>query len=331
MLENILSAFAIASVASLSSAGAVEALKRLGGYSELARSAIAERLAPVAGNPREVSRIDYLRTELVARIPEMRQRVQLLLSRTKLQPHGTATHDSSPEERVALGPGSYPEAELRAADLRFAGRIDLLTITEAACEITDYKTGAPDEHHQQQLLTYALLWNHDGERNPGRLPIRRLTLAYPSTNIETPVPTEDVEIALAADLADRIAQAEAAISRRPPPTKPDPEICRLCSVRHLCEDYWSSVNNVAFRSIDVAGPSWFDYEGTVISQNGPRSWLLCDTDGGELLVRTIATQALPIGEQVKILGLLRGHDAESKTPIASINQNSEIFILTSGS
>lgn len=327
VLEIVLSSFVAAAVPSIDNAAAVETLRRLGGYSELARSAIDERLAVLADNPREKPRTEYLRDRLMSRLPEIRQRAQQLLSRTVIVSVATPHGDGSPSGRVPLGPGTYPEVDLRSAELHLAGRIDLLTVDESDCEITDYKTGAQDEHHRDQLLTYALLWSQDKERNPAGIPVRRLTLAYSATHVDVPNPDEAALAALNAQLAEQIARAVTALAQRPPPARPGPDICATCSVRHLCEDYWSFLAGASVTP-EADTPYWFDYEGTVVSQNGPRSWLLAGAgDPSQLMVRTSASDGLPLGQRVRLLGLLRGNDPESQIPIASLTESSEVFLL----
>lgn len=327
VLEIVLSSFVAGGVPSTDSAAAVETLRSLGGYSELARSAIDERLAALANNPREKPRAQYLRDKLISRLPEIRQRAQQLLSRTVIVSAVAAHGDGPASGRVPLGPGTFPEIDLRSAELHLAGRIDLLIVNESNCEITDYKTGAPDEHHRDQLLTYALLWRKDRERNPASIPVGRLTLAYSASQVDVPSPDEETLAALEANLAEQMARASSALTERPPPARPGPDICATCSVRHLCEDYWSFLAGGS-GTAEPDAPYWFDYEGTVISQNGPRSWVLAGAGiHSQLMVRTSASDGLPLGQDVRLLGLLRGHDPESPIPIASLTESSEVFPL----
>jgi len=105
-------------------------------------------------------------------------------------------------------------------------------------------------------------------------------------------------------------------------------MCRLCSVRQLCDDYWVTLHHLPPASPADAEPDWFDYEGVVTSQNGPRSWLVTAADGSELLLRTPSEATIfRRGDRVRLLGLLRGDDPESRLPIGTLTQTSEVFLL----
>lgn len=326
VLETVLGELHAARCQSLGDPAAIEVLKELGGYSKMALCAIDERLSRLEGNPRIAARIEDLRTSLYSRVPEIRRLVQQIVSRTSLLPvKGVSAGPKSPSKRSALSPGSHPEVELRARDLRFVGRADLLSIVDGACEITDYKTGTPENHHADQLRTYALLWTRDVELNPCGLPVRRLVLAYPTRDCQVDPPTVAAIDGLAAEVEGRISQAEQYLEERPPPARPSPSMCRLCGVRQLCDDYWNQLGDLMPPSSESF--EWFDYEGIVVNQNGPRSWLLQGNDA-TLLVRTSSeTSDFHIGDRVRLLNLLRGRDADSPVSIGSLTQSSESFFL----
>jgi hypothetical protein len=330
VLENALREFHAYGCTSLADPAAVAVLKELGGYSRLAELAIDEQLSRLANNPRASARINGLRTALMAKVPEIRQRAQQVIARTSLQPTTIAsTGATSPAERTPLPAGSHPEVELRAPDLRLVGRADLITVVDGACEITDYKTGAPDSHHADQLRTYALLWSKDTELNPTSLPVRRLILSYPSHDIDVDPPPAATLDDLAARVRAQISEAERSLEERPPPARPSAPMCRLCAVRHLCDVYWASLDDMMATLSAGEDPEWFDYEGTVISQNGPRSWLLTDdAPGARLLLRTPSEVTdFRIGDRIRLLNLLRGRDPDSPVPIGSVTQASEVFLL----
>jgi RecB family exonuclease len=304
-------------------------LKNLGGYSKLAERAIRELVDPLADNPRAAARLGGLRAALLAKVPEIRQRVQSVVSRTALQSAPSIASNAPPAgERWPLGVGTHPEAALHATDLRLAGRVDLITLAEDGCEITDYKTGAADSHHADQVRTYALLWAHDGVLNPSALPVRRLVLSYPTHDVDVDVPT-DAELAIAAaEMAGRIDAADRALQERPPEARPAEGICGLCGVRQLCEDYWAEVAVAPTAGGSTGEPQWFDLEATVASQNGPRSWLVTrDGDQSTTLLRTPSEETtFRVGDRVRLLNLLRGNDPEAM-PVGSMTQASEVFVL----
>lgn len=327
ILEVVLRGFHAQGCTSLKDPLAVAVLKHLGGYSKLAERAIQEQLDRLTDNPRAFERIQGLRAALLAKVPEVRQRVQGIITRTSLKPTPSSAGIHSLAHRSPLADGSYPEVELRAPELRLAGRADLVTVVDGACEIIDYKTGATDEHHADQLRMYALLWTRDTEVNPEGLPVRRLTLSYPSRDIDVDPPTPPQLEQLASRTVAQIGEAELWLQERPPPARPSPPMCRLCGVRQLCEDYWDAFSHIAPRS-SADEPQWFDYEGTVTSKNGPRSWLVKANEGSTLLLRTSSEMTtFHLGQRIRLLNLLHGRDLDSPVPIGALTQASEIFLL----
>jgi hypothetical protein len=308
---------------------AVETLKELGGYSKLIESVIDEQMEQLQGNPRAAPQLSALQTALAARVPDIRRRVQGIITRTKLEPSSGDTHIAEVSHRLPLAPGSYPEVELRAPELRFAGRADLVTVTESGCNITDYKTGAQHDHHFDQLRTYALLWSQDSELNPRQLPTECLVVAYVTHETVVDGPGEAELNILAKQLKLRIDAADKQLRLRPPPARPSPTMCRLCGVRHLCEDYWEIV---APGKVLAASPDTVDFtdcEVVVESRNGPRSWIVRAEPGHEqALLRTDTESAgFGSGDRVRLLNLALGGDDDSGTATLTLTRASETFVL----
>ena len=325
VLELLVHRIRDAGCTSLADPAVVVVLRELGGYTRLVEDGMERRLDELADNPRMAGRLDALRTALRVRVPEMRQRVQALVARSPLLlgPLGDDSGSATPGTRLA--PGAHPEVELRAPALRLAGRVDLLVVDDEGCEITDYKTGVPDDHHGDQLHLYSLIWSRDTEHNPRSLPARRLTLSYPAHEVDVP-PLDDRSLdALAGAKTEAIEVAESALEERPPPAHPQPEICGFCGVRQLCDDYWMGLAD----SASAAG-EWFDFEGTVVQQNGARSWLLATTAEPVLFLRTPSEAvSFGVGDRLRLLGLRREEDEEVALPVAVLTSASEVFSLTS--
>ena len=328
ILEVLLRSFREQGCTSLADPATVKVLKDLGGYTKLVEHRIDEELAQLADNPRVADRLAPLHTALRVKVPEIRQRVQSVIARTLFQPGSeTVGDESSPGARGPLSLGFHPEVELRAPELRLAGRADLVTVEEDACEITDYKTGSPDPHHADQLRLYALLWSRDTDLNPQTLPVRRLIVSYPSHDVVVDPPTPAELDGLAEETTDLIHEAEVALQERPPPALPEVTMCQLCGVRQLCSEYWSELDLGLSEEAAGSEQDWFDFQGTVTGQNGARSWLVdTDTGGPALLLRT-SSEAAPftIGDQIRLLNLRREVDPESTQPIGSMTHLSEVF------
>jgi hypothetical protein len=325
VLELLVHRIGDAGCTSLADPAVVVVLRELGGYTRLVEDGMERRLDELADNPRMAGRLDALRTALRVRVPEMRQRVQALVARSPLLlgPLGDESGSATPGTRLALG--AHPEVELRAPALRLAGRVDLLVVDDEGCEITDYKTGVPDDHHSDQLHLYSLIWSRDTEHNPRSLPARRLTLSYPAHEVDvTPLDDKSLD-ALARATTEAIEVAESALAERPPPAHPQPEICGFCAVRQLCDDYWMGLADPA-----GAAGEWFDFEGTVVQQNGARSWLLATTAEPVLFLRTPSEAvSFGVGDRLRLLGLRREEDEEVALPVAVLTNASEVFSLTS--
>ena len=327
VLEILVAQFDAAGCASLEDPHVVAVLKHLGGYSRLVEEGIDSHLSLLSSNPRMSDHVDRLRTVLRAKIPDMRQRIQALIAR-KPELLGPRFEDAgaSVAGPGGLVPGVHPEVELRAPSLTLAGRIDLLIVDDEGCDLTDYKTGAVDEHHADQLHFYSLIWSRDEEHNPHSLPTRRLTLSYPNHDVDVP-PLDEEELGLLAHATTKaVTRARSALEERPPPALPDPEVCGFCGVRQLCEEYW--IENRSSPVEETTDSEWFDFEGTVAQQNGSRSWLLAASVEPVLLLRTpneMVTFAL--GTRLRLLNLRREKDDQVSLPVAILTSASEVFMI----
>ena len=327
VLELILRGLHDRACRSLGDPCAVETLRGLGGYTGLATRVIDELLVPLDANPRVAYRVAGIRSALLSRVPDIRQRVQAVLTRTDLtyDLHAERVPDDT-HWRGPLREGSHPEVELRVPELKFAGRADLVTIDETGCSITDYKTGSPDPHHADQIRAYALLWSRDAEVNPDHIPVKQLLLSY-ATNDERIGPPTDAELgALARELSERIANIEGQLHFRPPAARPALSMCRLCSVRHLCEEYW---NGPAASALGSPTSDFVDCEVVIVSRNGPRSWIVeTDAGGRSALLRTpTETPGFAPGDRVRLLDLAQARDDDMSRFTLTMTQASEVYKL----
>jgi hypothetical protein len=179
-LQTITKALARAGCDSLQHEDAVQVMRSLGGYTKVINNCIERILQRFASNPRASPMMEIAVRTLQSRIPEMRAQVQTLLGRIKLQkssPLGVLP-DQGGRPRTPLGPGTYPELELRVPRIGWHGVADLLLLSNNSCSIVDFKTGEPDDSHRFQLRVYALLWSRDVDLNPAGRKVDRLTLSY---------------------------------------------------------------------------------------------------------------------------------------------------------
>jgi hypothetical protein len=339
-LERIVKALVNARCDSSNSVEAVAVLRELGGYSAVAYGALEARLAELEGNPRmDADRCARLLRQLEDQIPEARTEIQGYLQRMSLVPNKgeasgsarqPASGGSSIPTRRPLGIGSHPEASLRADSLRVKGRVDLLTVSSDRVDIVDYKTGAEDPSHLDQLFFYAMLWDQDDVANSARTLLGTLTASYPANDVTIPAPNEAELQALVASISARVADADNQVEAEAPIAVTG-EHCRVCSVRSLCAEYWQEMTpDPAW----LPGGTWFDYEAIVGQQNGITSWWMLDLDSGkaELLLR-IASVGRPLepGQRLRLLGLRRDDDPEIKSVVATLTPSSEVFLVVSES
>jgi hypothetical protein len=194
---------------------------------------------------------------------------------------------------------------------------------------TDYKTGQPEPHHVDQLRLYALLWQYDEDLNSGGVAATSLSIVYAAHDEVLDAPTAAELHDLASTLDARIEAAESQLRLRPPPARPAPEICRYCSVRHMCEEYWADIAPLSVGDVG-SDPVLADCEGTIARRNGPRSWVLALAPTGfEVLLRTPTEEpGFEAGDRVRLLGVVYGADDDAERTIATITQASEVFLLT---
>lgn len=330
-LEIIVKALVKAGCSSIRSAEAAAVLRGLGGYTKVAEGVLAVQLARFEGNPRlGADRREQLTRSLTDWVPEAREQIQTYLNRMDLRPSaasGKVTTASDPATRYPARTGDHPEKELVAEGLRLKGRVDLLSVDMDGVRITDFKTGVEDPAHHDQLRLYALLWNADGTVNPDALPVKKLVAAYPDHEVAVSVPSTDALDSLGDAVAARIEVAEAAIAADPPAARLG-EHCSLCSVRGLCDSYWSTG---AAPTSEVSDGAWYDLTGTVVREHGVKSFVLREgRTGSDVLVRTPTPAfALPLRSDIRILSARRVVDPdEEESLIAVLTSTSEVLELT---
>ena len=329
-LQRVLVALVENRCESAASACAVATLRGLGGYTAILGAVLAERMAELDGNPRLEHRCEALERTLRERLPEMRERVQATLSRAQLMP-ARADTPAGGDARGPLPYGSYAELELRAPELRWAGRADLVTIADSDVQITDYKTGAADPHHAEQLRLYALLWARDTERNPTGRVASSLVLSYPADEIRVSPPSEDELTTLSADLGRRTEQVLKSLSERPPPARPAADLCGHCPVRHLCEDYWPFTDEPGLVPTDTT-PAFVDVQALITGRNGPRSWM-CEVQhpsplrGRKVVIRTSEDVEFRPAQAIRVLSAIAEEDEEHDLLSLTLTSSSEVFEL----
>lgn len=339
-LEVIVSALNRVGCTATDTAEAVWAIRELGGLSTVLRAAIDRKVTALVDNPRVSDEArERLHQALVDQVGVASNRVQVFLSRGTLPAWAAEVirweADSSPGQarpgpphRTAVGSGAHPEIDVVADELRLWGRIDLLTVDDSGVIVTDFKTGQEDPSHDDQVRLYALLWDLDRQANPERREVTALVVSYPGRDRAVPVPDAAALRALETSVAARIVDADAETTAGEPRALPSPDNCAFCHVRQMCGEYW---RHVAPPPASVPPHEWFDIEGTVLRQNGIKSWVVEAAQGGtEVLVRTPSpSNTLPVGQRVRVLGVRRVEDPDRpELVIATLGSGSETFVLS---
>lgn len=319
VVELLARELGVAGVTSPDTSEVVGVLGPLGGWRAIVLDAIERELAQLGGNPRvSTERVDRLRNELIRRAPEAADRVKVFLGRGGFPSvaeidTGTTGDGSSmggPVPRQPVGPGAHAELEVVADALRLTGRIDLLVVDDAEVGIVDFKTGAENDDHGDQLRLYALLWYLDAQVNPDHTLATDLRVVYPASEQVVTAP-DSPELQSLEDATVTRVQAADMVTQRPSPTaNPTEENCRYCSVRHLCNDYWLALPPSVTA---VSTEQWFDFEGRILRQNGSKSWFAetLAEPPAEVLVRTVETDvAFQVGRRVRLIGVRRSQDPD---------------------
>jgi RecB family exonuclease len=204
--------------------------------------AVAERVADasdrVAHHPRSSGlrwRVDT--QELVNRV------IRLLRA---AYPQATAMADTAPHSRPVLvtealsgdallallhTQGALSELHLSHPTLPFMGVIDLVRLGGDGVTLVDFKTGAPQSLHRQQLMVYAVLWWRQTGHAPEAMEIR-----YPSHVARFAVSADELHH-VEEELRARITGLTAVLAHPPAPPRPGDQ-CRFCDVRQFCHAYW---------------------------------------------------------------------------------------------
>lgn len=333
-LEIITKEITRAGVPSLQAPQATQVLRDLGGYTRVVEHCVDSILRRFTDNPRAAHVMEHAQRALRGKVPALRERVQSMLARVRLQSGAqsvrTAEKKASEATRSALANGTYSEVELRAESIGWKGKVDLLAIGNDACAITDFKTGAPADAHGFQVRVYATIWRLDDELNPSGRLIDRLILSYEKHEIEVPPPSAHEIDEFRDELVARGRACEAALAAPIPAARPSTETCQFCGVRQLCDAYWAG----ATQAISDDG-RFCDIELKLTGRHGPTSWAAVVVRARHLpagtpaLLRVRRFDDFESGALVRVLDGALAHDPEddSSPVIVTLSLFSEVYVV----
>ena len=340
-VEKTTRALAAEGCTSVRDASATRVIRSLGGFTSIIETSIENTLQRYSTNPRIQDLLDLALSRLRSKIPEMRTQVQHLVGRVRLthKPTGGASHSGKPHEphvgQAGLPPGTYSEVLVRAPTLKWKGYIDLLTLSDQDYEILDFKTGQPKDQDYFQMRVYALLWFRDTNNNQtGRL-ANSLRIVYPQKDVDLEAPSVEELEGIEQDLIKRTSAARTSLSKYPPDARPSPEHCRICSVRHLCDEYWKTETQDSFREDDTHESDFVDIQLEVINRRTPKLLEASVEVSGDLkasdhvLLRTSLEHAeVQVGDHIRVLNTrLVREDQNTGRSILTMSPYSELFIV----
>lgn len=347
-LESITKSLSYAGCSSINDPLFVSVLRELGGYTKIIEAKLGHVITKLNDNPRSQHNADFIAMKLRAQIPELRARLQMLVSKLRLQAGSKSNAErtiGAPIARTALSNGSHVEIELRAERLRWHGFVDCLNLSDTTCEIVDFKTGAAKPEHEFQIQVYSLLWSRDTESNPTARLVNRLALSYPAGEVEplTAPELDDFERAL----MTRTRTALNLIRQDPPPAYPSVQNCPFCPVRQMCDVYWDTevqqhLKTERLKDITIQAQTVFaDLEVELRERQSLTSWVAVVTMSGELASRTPVSiqftqtsmsvlNALKVGSRLRLIDsyiVNQVEDETSSTQYVMLNRASEVFIV----
>ncbi len=349
-LETITNALNCDGCVSITDEHFVRVMRELGGYSKIIEETIEGLCNDLQDNPRFASKFSYISKKLRNSVPALREQLQILTGKLRLQGGFVATTASGSQgnrggARSALSNGTYSEVEFRVDQLRWRGFVDALNLSDASCEIVDYKTGMPKPEHEEQVRLYSLLWARDTQLNPTGRRADRLTLAYSTIDVAVEPPTGTQLDILEQEIISRTKTAFGLARQTPPPAVPSIHNCEYCPVRQLCSDYWTpQVQHIlaqeVLRELPVANENLIDLEIDNLEQQTPLSWsgvvLFCRAlpARSQILVRFSESTSLlqnifNRGTRIRILDALLINQPEDDIAIPTVHltKMSEAFIV----
>jgi len=323
-------------------AGLVPVLVRLGGLTAVLRRAADNACSQLRDNPRVTHQSPEILQDIDQELPFLRQRLQILLTEFRFDTPGRVqvVGDQRGRSRPPLAYGSYAEVVLRHNALDWIGKADLINLSKDSCEILDFKTGEPSEHHGDQLRAYALLWARDSGRNPSGRLASQLRLVYPNMVKDVSPPTSEELIVLEEEILGRTQKAKLSLLERPPAARPSVDTCRWCDVKQLCGEYWKAETQMRLAGSNEPSQTWCDLEVQVLRQVGSSSWRGIVMAGSslaertEILIRTHPddlhfTPMLTGGKRCRLIDarVVPAADESSGLSVVMIGASSELYEL----
>lgn len=244
----------------------------------------------------------------------------------KRSPHSRSTQKSAQnpvDYAFLLSQHKYlSEIYIAAEPLQLAGIIDTVFIEQDRLVIADFKTGAQQPEHLDQLQLYALLWHSA----TGQV-ADELRLIYPGATVSHACSPEQLKKVSKA-LQTRITAADTELAANPAAGRLS-DNCRHCSVRQVCTAYWQSPHIVRKKSElkKKAATGSIDLAVTFLQSPGETGSLVSLTDGTQLPIvweSTIGSALNQLKKDASVRILNSIYDSDSKSLF--LKPSSEVFL-----
>ncbi len=337
-LDYIIQLFSKEGCISIKDPKIVSILKNNGGFTKIIEDKLEIQIEVNSGNLRFEKQKKNFINKIEVKIPEIRQKVQQIISRSTLIPRSNKSDykKSSSKDNKKLSNGSYTEIGLYARDIKWYGKVDLLTIDNDEVTIIDYKSGNISDDHYFQIKLYNLLWIKDTARNPSGLLTKSLIVSYPTKDIVV----EPLDIQSAKDfehqLIKRSKEAQNQINNKSiPDANFNKEVCQYCDVRQLCDEYWKNAKNIDIKEILSIGFS--DLEVSDLSQKAKHTWCGTINDKADKLINvmihiqeadSLSESLLMNSNMVRLINCkISDYLNEENILVINISNNTENFVL----
>ena len=339
-IDVILKNFRLNRCFDLRSAEAVELLRAQGGFNGVLQQSLQRQMLIVEESPRMNHLADYIRRKLESLVESMttvvkRKIGQAYASSGELESEANFREPQPPDNAEGLGFGIHSEVRLKSEVMGWIGDADEIILTPETCEIVDSKTGKKKDEHIDQLMAYAAIWSQDGTNNPiGRL-ADRLTVSYDDGDVLIEGPNQEEIDRLVEQLKQRTETVRDSLVVMPPTANPSYENCSLCSVKQLCEIYWSTDTQIQLASHPDAKSDFVDAQLRLTHKRSDTLYMaslesaMHMETGIQVVLRTKSVDPeLAVGRTVRINNLRRVIPSEAERPNELVYTRwSERFVL----
>ena len=313
----------------------IAAVLELGGLRQIVLSAIDVVETRLRENPRIASTLEYFIDMAREKASELREQLQMQLFRLRSlsAPSATLPDEGSPTSAFrGLFPGLHSEVLLHSEQLGWKGVADLLVLSEEGCELVDFKTGAADPAHIEQIELYSILWKDDAAMNPTARPITSMTISYGIHAVSVSPLSPSDEARRRENLVGRSAKIRNLISGSDSEARPSTENCERCPVRHMCSPFWAST--ISRPALEKSFPRT-DLQVLLGANRTPGTWDATVQGSSSATSKSVLICAAPIhrsrlmdlpnGTVLRFLGCTLQVDNPDIVPLVIANPFTEIF------